>query len=233
MKTIEIKHVRTGNIIFSGFFRNIREAAEQAIADNVSLALADLRHANLAHAELDGGDFDQASLEGANLTAANLSECSFHATRITNAQLHSAVFCQSQLEAVDFRGALFGATDITDACISHCQFDTLSALDMDFTATYAISLNSFSAFDNTLCGLSHPPLVIKGLGLPLACLDSHILAGSEALPFRTVQNILMHAKKPPEYIPSRTYSFLRAHKNLLNSLMKLHAQLSPREQKAA
>lgn len=233
MKTIEIKHVRTGSIIFSGFFRNIREAAEQAITENVSLSFADLRHANLAHAELDGGDFDQASLEGSNLTAANLSECSFHTTRMAHAQLHSAVLCQSQLEAVDFRGALFGATDITDACISHCQFDTLSALDMGFTATHTMALNSFSAFDNTLCGLSRPPLVIKGLALPLACLDSHILIGLEALPFRTILDILTYAKRPPEYIPSHTYSFLRAHKNLLNSLMKLHRRPALCEQKAA
>lgn len=233
MKTIEIKHVRTGSIIFSGFFRNIKEAAENAIADNVSLAFADLRHANLAHAELDGGDFDQASLEGANLTAANLSECSFQATRMTNTQLHGAVFCQSQLEAIDFRGALFGATDITDAHLGHCQFDTLSALDMDFTAACSLALNGFFSFDNTLCGISRPPLVIKGLELPLACLDSHILAGHEALHVRSLHDILMYAEHPPEHIPSRTYAFLRAHNNLLNSLIKRHDRLALHGRKAA
>lgn len=233
MKTIQIRHVKTRSLIFSGSFRNIREAAEAAIADNVSLAFAELSHANLAHAELDGGDFDQACLNGANLTAANLSECSFHAAQMANTQLHSAVFCQSHLEAVDFRGALFGATDITDAYIGRCQFDTLSALEMNFRSIHGMGLSGFTDSDSVLCGISRPPLVIKGLDLPLACLDSHAVIGSQAIAFDALRNILTCAKNPPASVSSHLYAFLRAHRNLLDSLMETRKSFQNQAQKAA
>ena len=209
-KKVAIKHFRTGHTLFEGHFNDMKHAVETAISDGVSLAFADLRHANLINAQMDGAILDGAQLDEANLLGANLSESSLRQASLRNALLHSVTFCESVLDNVNAQGALFGATDIAGATIRRCTFDTASALEMNYRDADIIQRNRFLADHEAICEFSHPPLVIKGLPFIIARLDQHVLAGHLVIP--QFADIKSHA------IPGKLYSFLTQNRKLIESL---------------
>lgn len=215
MPKITIKHSRTGQALFSGDFLSLRDATEAAIADNISLACADLRHANLVNAHLDGAMLDGVQLDEANLMGANISEASLCRACLTNTQLHNAVLCETILNNTDCRGAIFGGTDISNTQIKHCRFDTLSALDLDFSSSKTMDKNSFVADSEYLCAFSRPPLVLHGLSMHVACFDHALMIGHHA--FTTLPTVKM-----PD-IPSRLFSFIAGHRDLLEHLWHGHS----------
>lgn len=212
MKNIAITHFRTGQTLFEGPFKSLRHAVEAAIADKVPLAFANLRHANLVNAEMDGAILDSAQLEDANLLGANISEASLHRTCFKNAQMHSTVLCESIIDAASFEGTLFGATDITAAKIKRCLFDTLSAFSLNFSDAGDARLNGFMAAHDELCEFSRPPLILNGLAHPIACLDHKLLVRGHALPPDLTR----------EQWPSPLFTFIRAHRTLLETLWHAH-----------
>lgn len=213
MNTITIAHFRTRQVLFEGRFKSLRHTVEAAIRDGISLAFADLRHANLVNAEMDGAILDNAQLENANLLGANISEASLYRTSFRNARMHSAILCESAIDAAHFEGALFGATDIAGARMKRCVFDTLSALDLNFEDTAEININSFVAAHNQLCAFSRPPLTLKGLGYPIACLDHKLLVGHHAV---------VPAAREGQ-LPAAISAFMRTNRSLLESLWHTHA----------
>ncbi len=217
MKTIQINHFRTGQILYQGRFANIRQAVEAALCDRVSLAFADLRHANLVNADLDGAVLDGAQLGDANLLGANLSEASLHRTCFQNALLHSATLCESIIDAANFEGALFGATDLSGAKIRRCLFSTLSALELNYKDAAALNMNGFMAAEDFLCGFSRTPLLLKGLSKPVACLDHKMLIGLEAI----------EPNAPHAPAPSLLAPFIKTHHALLQNLWLTHNGTSP------
>lgn len=214
MKTITIKHFRTGNTLFTGRFSGIRQAVETAISENTPLAFADLRHANLVNALMDGAILDNALLDEANLMGANLSEASLRHTSLINAQLYNTILCESVLDGIQCRGALFGGTDISGARISRCLFDTLSALDLNFRDTAFMDANSFAAGNNYMCEFSRPPLVLKGLPFPITCFERSLLIGHYALPDIT--------PAAPAQMPSVLFNFIRNHSALISTLWQVY-----------
>lgn len=212
MENITITHFRTGQILFEGPFKSLRHAVEAAIADNVSLAFADLRRANLAHAEMDGAILDSAQLQDAHLLGANISEASLRRTSFKNAQMHSAVLCESIIDAASFEGTLFGATDIAGAKIKRCLFDSLSAFSLNFRDAAEVSLNGFMAAQEQLCEFSRPPLALHGLPYPVACLDRKLLVHGHAVGPRPAA----------DQLPSPLFAFIRAHQGLLEILWHTH-----------
>ncbi len=214
MKTIAINHVRTGNPLFTGHFSSIRQAVETAISENISLAFADLRHANLVNALMDGAILDNALLDEANLMGANLSESSLRRTSLINTQLYNTALCESVLDSTQCRGALFGGTDISGARISRCLFDTLSALDLNFRDTAFMDANGFVAGNDYMCEFSKPPLVLKGLPFPITCFERSILIGHYALTDIT--------PAAPAHMPSVLFNFMRNHSALISTLWQVY-----------
>lgn len=212
MKHIAITHFRTGQPLFEGTFKSLRHAVETAVADKISLAFADLRHANLVNAEMDGAILDSAQLAGANLLGANISEASLRRTCFKNAQMHSTLLCESVIDAANFEGVLFGATDIAAARIRRCLFDTLSALSLNFRDAAHVSLNGFMAAHEQLCEFSRPPLTLGGLTYPIACLDRKLL----------VHGYAFAPHLPRAHLPSPLFAFVRTHRSLLETLWHAH-----------
>ena len=75
---IEIKSWSDGRVLYSGEHETVKEAAEKAVKNGVSLTGADLRDAdlggaNLMDAKLGGADLRDAYLSGADLRDAYLS----------------------------------------------------------------------------------------------------------------------------------------------------------------
>lgn len=220
MKTVTIKHLKTGQSLYEGRFTNIRQAAEAAVSEGVSLAFADLRYANLMNAQLDGAILDDAWLDEANLIGANLSEASLRRTSLQNVQLHNAVLCEAMLDSVNGKGALFGGTDICGSQIIRCEFDTLSALDLDFRDASHIQMNSFASINEHICEFSRPPVVIKGLPFQIACFDRHLMIEHHALP-------VFHEISPAG-MSSVFLSFIACHKDLFDRLWQdCDAHLTP------
>ena len=97
MKTIEIKHRITENVLFSHTCEEntIKITVEQAVKSG-----ADLRVANLSEADLSG-----ANLYGANLSGANLSEANLSGADLRVANLYGANLSEAYLSEADLSGA--------------------------------------------------------------------------------------------------------------------------------
>ncbi|QQG37082.1 MAG: pentapeptide repeat-containing protein [Micavibrio aeruginosavorus] len=185
MPRIVIREMHTRRPLFAGDHEDVRNCAETAVAQGLSLKGADLRHANLSNAQLDGAQLQRACLQEANLTGANLSESCLDYAVFDNAQLHSAALCEAQMTGASFRGTLFGATDIAGARLNACVFDTLSALDLNFIDAACLHRLVFMATNDMPCLFSQPPLVLRGLSHMVTCLDRTLLLGHNGfhLPF--------------------------------------------------
>lgn len=227
MAHIIIRHIRTRRPLFSGDYPDLRSCVEDAVTQNVPLNNADLSHANLCNAQLDGACLDRACLKEANMTGANLSEASLCHSVLDHAQLHSTTLCEATLSGTSFRGALFGATDIAGASLQSCQFDTLSALDLDFVHARLLNNCAFTSGNERFCRFSRPPLVLRGLSPVIACFDHSLLLGHYgfSLPFRP----------QPRELPSDLFTFSQRYAGLIEKIVKTHGAqaLTDHEQQIA
>ena len=220
--TISIHHRATGAILYTGPHRDIRAAAEAAVAAGVRLDGADLRRANLANAMLDGAALRQAALRGANLSGANLSEADLVSCDLASTTLYGACLCESALTDCDLRGALCGGTDISGARLERCLFSTLSALQMNFADCRALARCAFhDEPSGTVALFDRAPVVVAGLGLPLAVMDSHVRIGPHMIP-RTVWLAIANDNWPGpagQRPDPAVYGFIRRHARLLDGMI--------------
>lgn len=184
MKTITIRNHETHAVIFLGLFENMRQCAEAAIEQGLSLAHADFRHADLRGATLDGGDFEGADFTNANLTAANLSETNLTDARMHETDLTAACLCEARLIQVDFTGASFGATLLAGATMEGCIFSCPSALALPFRDAL-LGTNTYH-HEGVQLSFSAAPVVITGLAQRLVFLDFFALIGNRLLPCQSL-----------------------------------------------
>ena len=71
---ITIKRWDNDEVIYTSNKETIKEAVEEAVANKISLAYADLRKANLHKANLSEADFSKANLLYTNLCRAKIDE---------------------------------------------------------------------------------------------------------------------------------------------------------------
>ncbi len=184
MAYIEIKSVKTGDVLFGGNFTDVKSCLENAVAAGIALEGADLRGQVLCGAALDGARMRGARFSGANMTGANMSEADFSDSDFCDAHLPDACFCFSGLRGCDFSGALFGATDIAGARLSGARFSTHSAFTLNFTDAEEVSACLFMDSDGRLFRFSGTPVVLQGLALPIVLLDEHMRIGPHTRRFR-------------------------------------------------
>lgn len=177
MKTYSIKNWNTGQILHKGKYWSISDCIEDALAKNINLDFADLRNMNLMNANLDGLYGHNINFSGSNLMGANLSDASLHTACFKNTNLQAVCFAESTLERCDFTGSLFGSTDLAGCNVTHCRFDTLSALSQNFIDTQNIYKCLYFHGKNEDCVFSSPPVFIKGLELPIILFDTHMKLG--------------------------------------------------------
>lgn len=180
MTYYQIKNYITNTPIFEGHFKTFSYCLEQAVADNVAMNYADLRHQDLSSANLDGAIITNSTFSGSNLMGANLSEANLSKSTFHNCDLQAACMSYSNLNQCDFRGALFGATLINDTHMENTKFSTLSCFDLDFFSVANMNGSTFCSGHDEIYEMSRSPIVIKGLlNTPVIILDKYIKIGSE------------------------------------------------------
>ena len=136
METIQIKSL-SGSVIFEHTAENntVKLTVEEAVKNDINLALADLEGADLEGADLEGAnlrntrlkdadiswaDLAGANLEGANLTGAdiswaNLMGANLEDANIKDANLKGAILIGANLKGADIDGAVLNAAHLNAA----------------------------------------------------------------------------------------------------------------------
>ena len=94
--TIEIKHSKTGEVLYSCEALSISAAVQQAIRAGIDLTGADLRGADLTGGDLRGADLRGAALRGSDLTdcdlrGADLTDCDMTGCDLTCISIRSNI----------------------------------------------------------------------------------------------------------------------------------------------
>jgi uncharacterized protein YjbI with pentapeptide repeats len=179
MKHFTIRTLSGDTALFSGNFRDFQACLRAAVEDRVPLHHADLRGVNLLNAELDGADLRYASFSGSNLSGTNLSEALLNNANFNGATLFGTVLCESNLDGASFDNALFGATDISHSICSNITLSTLSAFDLHFEHIKTMAGSRYINPCGTICAMSRPPIVVRGLSRPVVFMDHHIKIGHD------------------------------------------------------
>jgi uncharacterized protein YjbI with pentapeptide repeats len=106
----EIKHLFTGNVIFSLETKSMKLCVEMAVSSRANLSGADLSGAdlygaNLSRANLSRADLSRADLYGANLSRANLSRADLYGANLSRANLSRADLSRADLSGANLYGA--------------------------------------------------------------------------------------------------------------------------------
>jgi uncharacterized protein YjbI with pentapeptide repeats len=101
----EIKHLFTGNVIFSLETKSMKLCVEMAVRSRANLSRADLSGANLSGANLSRADLYGANLSGANLSGANLSRADLYGANLSGANLSGANLSRADLYGANLSGA--------------------------------------------------------------------------------------------------------------------------------
>lgn len=182
MPFYQVKSTRGGQILYSGHFINFRACLEHAVTEGVSLKNADLRRTNLLNATLDGADLRGADFTAANLAGVNLSEAKLDNAVFAAANLTGAVLCESSLTGAHFIGTQFGATLIDDCVLDRAHFSALSTFTLDFSTARSMRDCLFIGSDQTVCPMTRPPVVVRGLPRLLVLMDCHVKIGTHIQP---------------------------------------------------
>jgi uncharacterized protein YjbI with pentapeptide repeats len=146
--------------LYEGYHHNLTQAVEYAISQNIQLHGINLSDADLQHINLDGVRLNDGNLKGANLSGANMSEgefinCDFSATDLSNACL-----CYTNFSKCNFRYSFFAGIDIAMSSLILCDFQGLSALQIDYHKAFNCESLTFTHFENII-NFSTPPTIIK------------------------------------------------------------------------
>jgi uncharacterized protein YjbI with pentapeptide repeats len=179
MKNYAIRSLYRKEALFAGTFPDFQSCLQAAIDDRIPLHYADLRGMNLLNMEMDGADLRHASFSGSNLSGVNLSEALLDGTNFNGATLFGAVLCESRMIGASFDDAFFGGTDISHADCSDITISTLSAFDLHFENAASIKGARYINPCGTICPISRPPVVVRGLARPVIFMDRHIKIGHE------------------------------------------------------
>ncbi len=182
MLTIRLRR-RDHTPIFSGDYRTLLEAIEDALRreinlDNIDLSYLDLREINLDGARLRGANFTGANLSGANLSEADLSDSCFDA-----ASLYNACFAYSNLTRATFIATQCGATDVAGATLAGCTFAGASTLTLNLIDAATLA-DSIFLNERTACRMTTAPLTVHGLAQPVTLFDDCALVAGSLFHFR-------------------------------------------------
>lgn len=148
--------------LYEGQHRDLKEAIEYAISQNIPLNEIDLSYKKLRHINLDGVHIKSASFKGADLRGANMSEAQFISCDFSESLLDDVCFCYSDILYCNFRLSHFHTTDISMATLDFCEFEGLSLFDIDFHTAYRLRHLTFTSRNKTHHFSSLPALVTQG-----------------------------------------------------------------------
>ena len=132
MKTIEIKNV-DGVVIFKHEAENntVKLTVEEAVKNDINLALADLGDAELAGANLRGANLRGANLRGANLKGAELTGANLSDADLREANFSMANLYRTNLDDADLYRANLTRANLYDADLYNTNLEMV-ILDMAY-----------------------------------------------------------------------------------------------------
>ena len=105
--SIEIKRI-DGTVAYeSQSATSLKEAAEEAVRQGVSLARAHFSGADFSRANFYGADFYKANFYGANFYGADFSRANFYGANFYKADFYKADFYKANFSLANFSGADF------------------------------------------------------------------------------------------------------------------------------
>ena len=127
MRTIEIKNIY-GVVIFKHEAENntVKLTVEEAVKNDINLALADLGYADLDGANLRGANLANAYLRGANLAnanliGANLANADLIGANLRGAELLMANLSGANLKDANLKGSFIDCANIYEAGLNGAQ----------------------------------------------------------------------------------------------------------------
>ena len=157
--TLEIRHRKSGEVLFRGVARSIGGLVEKGVAEMASLDHADLAGANLSRRDLSGAklqnadlrkailvgtDLTGADLEGATLRSADLFSANLYKTNLAGADLSDsnmtgvravwafmakANFAEANLTSADLTGANLGGANLFESILTGTKLDGAYLID--------------------------------------------------------------------------------------------------------
>ncbi|PRY40836.1 pentapeptide repeat protein [Spirosoma oryzae] len=130
MKTIQIKHRYTGDVLFehSAEDNNLILTIREGIRQNANLRGANLSGANLSGANLSGANLSGADLSDADLSGADLSGANLSGADLSDADLSGADLSGADLSDADLRGADLSDADLSGADLRTIKHDLFAVL---------------------------------------------------------------------------------------------------------
>jgi len=120
--SIEIKRI-DGTVAYeSQSATSLKEAAEEAVRQGVSLALANFSGANFSGAHFSGANFSGANFSLANFSRANFSGANFSGADFSLADFSRANFSRANFSGADFYKANFSGANFSGANFSRANF---------------------------------------------------------------------------------------------------------------
>ena len=132
METIEIKNIN-GVVLFSHTAENntVKLTVEEAVKNDINLALADLGDAELAGANLRGANLRGANLRGANLKGAELTGANLSDADLREANFSMANLYRTNLDDADLYRANLTRANLYDADLYNTNLEMV-ILDMAY-----------------------------------------------------------------------------------------------------
>ena len=148
--SIEIKRI-DGTVAYeSQSATTLKEAAEEAVRQGVSLARAnfsraDFSLANFSGADFSGADFSGANCSRANFSRANCSEANFSGANFSLANFSGADFSRADFSLADFSRANFSRANFSGADFYKANFYGANFYGADFSRANFYGANFYLA----------------------------------------------------------------------------------------
>ena len=114
---IEIKHRRTGAVLWSGEANNLKDGLVAAVKSGADLWGANLGGVDLGGASLKGASLEGANLEGAYLRDANLADANLAGANLAGANLDDASLVGAYLMDANLEGASLEGANLEGASL--------------------------------------------------------------------------------------------------------------------
>lgn len=180
MQFIQLRAWNTGQLLFSGHYRDWKTCLEAAVASGVSLSYAVIEDADIGAANLDGACFDYARFVRCHLRGANLSESSFVKTQFTDCALDESCFVDSVVIDARFTDTTMSACDVDYADFRRAIIGCAEFLKTDFGRVKSLA-GACLSLRGQVYPIARGPVFIRGLGLDIVLLDEHVMIGSVVL----------------------------------------------------
>ena len=134
---MELKNSSTGEVIYSGGFKSMKELVLDAINKGVDLRGANLRHADLSHANLRHADLSHANLGYSNLRYSNLRYANLEGANLRGVDLGGV-----DLRGAHLEGARLRCANLRYANLWGCAGNRREVRSMFISEIYPITYTS-------------------------------------------------------------------------------------------